>query len=131
MNKLNKISLTIFFLFLSFVSFSQEIPDGILIALKTGSSSEIAKFFNSNVEMTVINKEAVYSKSQAEIILRDFFSNNPPTEFKLMHKGGKDGAKYAIGNLKTSTKTFRVYFLVKNNNKTPYIQQLRIEESDE
>ncbi|OFX48909.1 MAG: hypothetical protein A2046_07970 [Bacteroidetes bacterium GWA2_30_7] len=131
MNKLNKISLFLIFLFFSVVTFSQEIPEGIQTALKSGNSSELAKFFNTNVEMTVINKEDVYSKSQAEIILRDFFSSNSPTDFKMMHKGGKDGAKYAIGNLITSTKTFRVYFLVKNNNKTPYIQQLRIEESNE
>ncbi|OFX20547.1 MAG: hypothetical protein A2033_01145 [Bacteroidetes bacterium GWA2_31_9] len=131
MNKLNKISLILVFLLFALITFSQEIPDGIQTALKTGNATELAKYFNTNVEMTVINKEDVYSKSQAEIILRDFFSNNTPTEFKLMHKGGKDGAKYAIGNLKTTTKTYRVYFLVKNNNKTPYIQQLRIEESDE
>lgn len=131
MNKLNKISLVLIFLFLALFTFSQEIPDGIQTALKTGNAGELAKFFNSNIEMTVINKEDVYSKSQAEIILKDFFSSNSPTDFTMMHKGGKEGAKYAIGNLKTTTKTFRVYFLVKNNNKKPYIQQLRIEESDE
>lgn len=131
MNKLNKISLILIFQFFALIAFSQEIPEGIQTALKSGNSTELAKFFNTNVEMTVINKEDVYSKSQAEIILKDFFANNSPTDFKMMHKGGKDGAKYAIGNLITSTKTFRVYFLVKSNNKTPYIQQLRIEESNE
>jgi hypothetical protein len=69
----------------------------------------------------------VYSKSQAQQIVAEFFKSNKPKQFSIIHQGGKDGARYAIGSLITNTGTFRVYFLLKNKNNNSYIHQLRIE----
>jgi len=57
----------------------------------------------------------------------EFFKANKPKQFSIIHQGGKDGARYAIGSLVTNNGTFRVYFLVKNKLNSPYIHQLRIE----
>ncbi len=124
------ISLTVFLGF-SNVTLAGDLPDGIVNALKTGNAKELSKFFNSNIDLTVIEKQDIYSKPQAEIILKEFFSKNPPSNFTVLHQGGKEGAKYIIGNLTTSNGTFRVSLLLKNQDNTQVIQQLRIENGNE
>lgn len=106
------------------------IPDGVITSLKTGNAKELGKFFNTNIELVVLDKEDVYSKTQAEAILKDFFTQNPVSGFSVIHQGGKDGAQYAIGNLTTSKGTFRVYVYVKEVNQKPVISQLRIEKGE-
>lgn len=100
----------------------------IILALKTGNSTELSKYFISNVELIIGEKEGVYSKSQSLVILKNFYKTNKPKDFSILHEGGKDGAKYVIGNLKTDKSIYRVYFLIKKQGEKSYIHTLRIEE---
>jgi hypothetical protein len=104
-----------------------QIPDGIVISIQNGDDASLAEFFNENVELVVQTHDDVYSKSQAQQIVAEFFKMNKPKQFSIIHQGGKDGARYAIGSLTTNTGTFRVYFLLKNKDNISYIHQLRIE----
>jgi hypothetical protein len=123
---LKLISLFICFFALVTVSFAQ-IPDEIVISIQNGNDSNLAEFFNENVELVVETHDDVFSKSQAQQIVAEFFKTNKPKQFTIIHQGGKEGARYAIGSLVTNTGTFRVYFLLKNKNNNSYIHQLRIE----
>lgn len=106
----------------------EEVPRDIVIAFKVGTAKELARFFNDNLELAVGEKEDVYSKSQAERIMDNFFINHPPKSFEFIHQGGKESARYAIGKLVTFNGEFRVYLLLKKNNKgRSLIHQLRIE----
>jgi len=106
------------------------IPDGIIQAIRAGNASDLAKYFNANIELTLNRGEEIYSKDQAELILKDFFLKHAPNDFSILHKGGKEGSSYAIGNLATTNGTFRVTILVKLKDSQPYIHQLRIEKED-
>lgn len=130
-----KLVISFFALFAIFInnghsSVYTDIPEGITIAIKSGNSKELAKYFDANIELVILDKEDVYSRTQAELILKDFFSKHKPTNFSIIHRGG-EGAKYAIGNLYTSNGTFRVYILLKTKNEKLYIHSLRIEEEDD
>lgn len=124
------IGLFVIGLMLSFNASGNEVPEKIVTAFRTGNASELAAFFNSTIELTVNNKEEIYSKTQAEIILKDFFASNPPSSFTLLHQGGKETSKYAIGSLKSGTSNFRITFLLKSVNSNVFIHQLRIENSN-
>lgn len=104
-----------------------DIPEGIVYSIKTGNSKELAKYFNVSVDLAILDKEEVYSNQQAEQIIKSFFATHTPKNFTLLHEGGKDGSKYAIGNLSTSNGMFRLYFLLKVKNNISLIHQLRIE----
>jgi len=108
-----------------------DLPEGILNSLKTGNSKELSKYFNANIDLTLIDKQEIYSKTQAELILKDFFSKNTPSNFVIIHQGEKEGAKYVIGNLTTSKGIFRVSLFLKSQDKTQLIQQIRIENNNE
>ena len=90
-----------------------DIPQAMINALKTGNTAELSKFFNSSIELAILEQEAIYSKQQAELIVKDFFAKHVPTNFVILHKGGKEGSQYAIGNLTTSTGNYRVTMLIK------------------
>lgn len=104
-----------------------QIPDEIVISIQTGNDVSLASFFNENVELVVQTHDDVYSKSQAQQIVAEFFKANKPKQFSIIHQGGKDDARYAIGSLTTNTGIFRVYFLLKTKDNKSYIHQLRIE----
>ncbi len=106
----------------------EEIPRDIAIAFKVGTAKELSRFFNENLELSVMEKEDIYSKSQAERIMDDFFTKYPPKKFEFIHKGGKEDAQYAIGKLVTFNGNFRVYMLLKKKSGKLLIHQLRIEE---
>ena len=115
----------VFMIFVATVAFGQISPQ-IVSGLKAGDSKTVAGFFNENVEMVVLDRENVCSQAQGEQILKDFFSKNKPTDFKITHQGGSD-APYAIGKMQTSTASFRIYFLMKSIGGSYKIVQLRIE----
>jgi hypothetical protein len=106
---------------------SAQIPDEIIQSLKTGNEKTLSEYFNQNIELVVLDEDNVCSKAQAQQIVGNFFSNNSPEGFSIIHQGGKEGAQFVIGNLVTSKGNFRIYFLLKKNEGKEYIHQLRIE----
>jgi Domain of unknown function (DUF4783) len=115
------------FLLLSFTSNAENIPPELITAFRTGDATKLAAYFNNSVELTLFDKEEIYSKTQAEMIMRDFFKQHIPTQFKILHQGGKDNSKYAIGNLICGSVSYRITFLLKIEDGNLYIHQLRIE----
>lgn len=124
------LKITVILTALSFSLFAGiEIFENISSAIKTGDSRQLSRYFNTNVDLTILNQEEVYSKAQAEQVLKDFFSKNSPKTFSIIHKGlSKEGSKYAIGNLLTNQGvTYRTYMYVKQAGGVEYIQELRFE----
>ena len=103
-------------------------PDDIAAAIRSGNPKSISKFFIENISLKMIDKEEVYSKQQAEMILKKFFDKHPVKIFTVSHKSEmKNDSQYALGNLETSAGKFRVYFLIKTAGNKAYIQQFKIE----
>lgn len=97
-------------------------------AIKQGNASALAANFQSNVEITIKDASNSYSKSQAEMVLKNFFSSNQPRSFAIAHEGtSPEGSKYFIGNLSTSGGNYRVYVYAKSVSGAFSIQEIRIE----
>lgn len=97
-------------------------------ALSAGNSSDIALHFADHVNLAIPGTDGVYSKEQAGVILKDFFSRNKPTQFKITHKGKSgEGASYFVGTLKCGNKKFSLYVLMRDAAKMPTIRQFQIE----
>jgi hypothetical protein len=101
--------------------------DAVANALRSGDAKSVAKFFGSTIDLTIVAKEEVYSKIQAEQVLKEFFVKNHPRSFKIIHKGAsKEGAQYGIGSLNTNQgQTFRTYIYIKQSGKSIQVQELR------
>lgn len=107
-----------------------QVPDEIILCLKSGNARLLSEFFNQNVELVILDNDNVYSKAQAQQIVTNFFSKFQPESFNTLHQGGKEDAIYVIGNLKTNGGIFRVYFFLKIISGKAVIHQLRIEKQD-
>ena len=108
-----------------------DLPDmsGITKALQSGDATALASFFASDVELAVLDNEDLYDKAEAEKILAKFFSSNQPKSFSQVHKGtskGKD-SHYVIGDLVSSTKTYKIYIYLEDVGGSYQIEELRIE----
>lgn len=133
---MQKITILFFFLIaICNTAFSEKVlssPEEVETAIKTGNASLISKHFSDNIDLKVIEKEDVYSKSQAELIIKDFFTKHPVKSFNLMHKSvSKGNSQYSIGKLETSNGSFRIYFLMKKEADKLLISQFRIESENE
>lgn len=114
----------------SIVLLSFSSPFGIeevVSALKSGNAAQVAKSFDNTVDITLPEKSNSYSKSQAEVILRDFFNNNPVKDFNVIHKGDNSGSQYFIGKLVTKNRTYRTTVFMKQRGDRQFLQEIRFE----
>jgi|GEM_PF-96534 len=107
-----------------------DIPQAVVDALRSGNTTVLSGYFNTSIELAILDQEDIYSKQQAEQIIKEFFAKHVPSSFVILHKGGKEGSQYAIGNLTTTSGNFRVTLLIKQKENKPYIHQLRFEEGN-
>ncbi len=106
-------------------------PQGITTATQKGDASELAEYLNSKVELILPSKSGVFSKEQAQYMIKDFFENNSPTSFRIIHQGMRDNSSFAIGTYSCPKGQFRMQFLTKNVDSQTLIIQIRIEKQDE
>ena len=101
--------------------------DDVIAAMKTGNALQVAKFFDNNVEISMPDKSNSYSKSQGELVLKDFFTTNMVKSFDVIHKGENAGSQYCIGTLVTKGGSFRTTIFMKQKGEQQVLQELRFE----
>jgi len=105
-----------------------DVFDDVSAALRSGNSKEIAKYLNANVELTILNDEGVYSRQQAEVLLRNFFQNHQSKSVVIQHRGSSaQGAKYAIAVYECAEGKYRAYIFMKDSGSGMLVHELRIE----
>lgn len=108
------IALFLFFSLSEQASAQSEVINDLRAALKAGSSKELVKNFNTTVELNFEGQKSNYSRSQAELVLKEFFKKYPPTDFQYIHQGAsKQGLTYVIGKYSFESGSFRVLILIK------------------
>jgi len=91
-----------------------DVPAEIKTAIRNGSSRDLAKYFNNTIEIGLDGEKSSYSKTQAEFVLKSFFTKNPPAGFEFDHQGSSNqGQRYAIGTYNTKAGAYRVFVVVK------------------
>ena len=104
--------------------------DKVVQAMRTGNATDLAAQFIPNIDLTVKETSEVYSRSQAEQIIRKFFNDHPPVDLVIEHSGvSKSGDKYFIGILRTRSGYFRTTFFLKKTESGFLVKQLRVENS--
>src|ERR1700749_3678632 len=82
--------------------------DEITYALRSGNANELSRYLDSRVDISLPEKSDTYSKIQAEMIIRDFFSTNGVQNFLIKHRstvGG--GSEFCVGVLQTHNGDYR------------------------
>ncbi|WEK36439.1 MAG: DUF4783 domain-containing protein [Candidatus Pseudobacter hemicellulosilyticus] len=114
------------------VSFAPFITiDDVVTAMRGGNASQLSKYFDSRVDISLPGKNDNYSKSQAEIILKDFFTSNGVKNFQVKHKGEQNGSQFCIGTLQTKNGNFRTKFFMKKKGDQQVVQEIGFEQLSE
>lgn len=116
--------LCVFIVFTSFITISFA---EIVNALKSGDAGEVSKYLDNTVEITLPESTKSYSKNQAQLVLREFFSNNPVKDFKVVHESENIGSQYCIGNLTTAKGVYRTTIYMKQKGNKQLVQEMRFE----
>ena len=95
--------------------------------IEAGDSEKLSAWFADNLELDITGSVNSCTRSQAKLIMKNFFSNNTPKKFNIIHKSGRPPMSYAVGSLSAGADKFRVIIYVRTDDGKNSIQQLRIE----
>ncbi|SFD29847.1 protein of unknown function [Chitinophaga sp. CF118] len=102
--------------------------EDVVSSIKQGDVSGLSRYLDNTVEINISGKSNSYSKSQAEIILKDFFAKNQVKSFELIHQGeGGGGSRFGIGNMGTTGGAFRTSFFLQKKGGSMVLNELRFE----
>ena len=94
---------------LPMLTLAQEQENDLAFAIQRGSIQEISKYLDDRVEISFDTNKRDFSRNQAEIVLRDFFKNQPSEGFELQQKGQTSTSlSYLIGTYRSIRGDFRV-----------------------
>ncbi len=106
-------------------------PKEIKKAFTSGDSQKLSAHFDQNVEILLVDKGDVYSKAQAALIMKNFFSHNSPKSFIVESESKDESLNYAIAQLETKRENFRVFIAYRKASKKIIINQMVISKAQE
>lgn len=101
--------------------------DDVVTAMRKGSASELSKYFDTRIDITVPGKSDNYSKSQAELIIKDFFASNEVKGFQIKNQGKQNGVEFCVGMLQTRNGKYLTKFYMKKKGDAQVVQELGFE----
>lgn len=101
--------------------------DDIAIAMGSGNVGQISRYLDTRVDISLPDKSDSYSKSQAEMIIRDFFSTNVVRNFLVKRKGQNSGSEFCVGVLQTRNGDYRTTLFMKLKGDKHLLQELRFQ----
>ena len=120
--------LTFSLVLVSFRPLSRYTLDDITTAIRVGNAGELSRYLDSRVEIFLPDKSDTYSKIQAEMIIRDFFTTNGVQNFLIKRKvtdGG--GSEFCVGVLQTRNGDYRTTLFIKQKGDKQFLQELRFQ----
>ena len=109
--------------------YAQKGSEEVAAAFEQKDSEAIATFFRDHVQISICSKSGVYSQTQAEHILQDFFRKHPDAAYIMDHVGRSEkSGNYCVGTYKETDQTYRVTYLLQSNSEGAIIRNLSISE---
>ena len=102
--------------------------DDVISALRNGNATELSKYVDNNIELSLPSKTDNYSRQQAVVILQDFFSNSGVKNFEVKHKGDNGGSQFGIGTLVTRSGSYRTTIFMTEKNGKLLVKGMRFQQ---
>jgi hypothetical protein len=101
--------------------------DDIAGAMRSGNINRLSRYLDTRVDISLPEKSDTYSRSQAEMIIRDFFNTNVVRDFLIKNKGENGGSEFCIGVLQTRNGDYRTTLFIKQKGDRLLLQELRFQ----
>ena len=102
----------------------------VVSAMRTGNANQLSRYFDDRIDIQLPTKSDNYSRTQAEMILKDFFSSNEVKNFQVKHKGENNGAQFCIGLLQTRNGNYRTKLYMKQKGDRQVLQEIGFQVAD-
>jgi hypothetical protein len=104
--------------------------DAVISAIRTGNVNQLSSFFDVRVDISLPDKSDTYSKSQAEMVIGDFFNTKGVQNFKITQQGESGGTFFCAGFLQTRSGNFRTTLFFKQKGEKHFLQDIRFQSVD-
>ena len=101
--------------------------DAVATAIRTGNVDQLSPYLDYRVDISLPEKSDTYSKTQAEMIIRDFFATNEVKNFQVKQKGSNNGIEFCTGVLQTRNGNYRTSLFMKQKGDKQYLEELRFQ----
>jgi hypothetical protein len=106
---------------------AQSVLEDMVNAIRNSDVTTIEKYYDNIVPITLNNTQSAYSRTQASLVLKDFFTKNVPKDVTILNSGTATAtSQFAIGTLTTTSGVkFNLYILLKSKDNAFLLQELR------
>ena len=101
--------------------------DAVVSAIRSGNVNQLSSFFDARVDISLPDKSDTYSKTQAEMVIGDFFNNNGVKNFKITQQGESGGTVFCAGLLQTHSGNYRTTIFFKQKGDKHFLQEIRFQ----
>jgi len=107
---------------------AQEVLEKVNKAIENADATELSKYFNTSLDISLPDSDQTMSKAHATQVLKSFFKDNPVKSYQVNHTGSsREATKYTIGTYKSASKSYKTYILLKETSGKYLIVQLQFE----
>ena len=101
--------------------------DAVATAIRSGNVNQLSPFFDVRVDISLPDKSDTYSKTQAEMVIGDFFNTNQVQNFKITQQGESGGTFFCAGLLQTRAGNYRTTLFFKHKEGKNFLQEIRFQ----
>jgi hypothetical protein len=102
----------------------------VVTAIRSGNVTQLSPFFDVRVDITLPDKSDTYSRTQAEMVIGDFFNTNVVQNFKITQQGESGGTVYCAGILQTRSGNYRTTLFFRQKGDKHFLQEIRFQNAD-
>ncbi len=113
--------------FASFTYKSSYSLDAVTTAIRSGNVTMLSPYLDSRIDITLPDKSDTYSKTQAEMVIKDFLVTTGVQNFRITQKSENNNALYCTGILFTRNGNYRTCIFLKQKGGHDYIQEIRFQ----
>jgi hypothetical protein len=104
--------------------------DAVATAIRMGNVNQLSPFFDVRVDISLPDKSDTYSKTQAEMVIGDFFNTNGVQNFRITQQGESGGTFFCAGILQTKSGNYRTTLFFRHKGDKHLLQEIRFQAVD-
>jgi hypothetical protein len=104
--------------------------EAVAMAFSSGNVNKLSPYLDIRVDISLPDKSDTYSKSQAEMVISDFFNLHSVRNFKIYQQGENAGFIFCTGLLQTYSGNYRTTLFLKQKGTRQYLQEIRLQPVD-
>ncbi len=104
--------------------------DAVATAIRLGNVNQLSPFFDVRVDISLPDKSDTYSKTQAEMVIGDFFNTNGVQNFRITQQGESGGTFFCAGILQTRAGNYRTTLFFRHKGDKHLLQEIRFQAVD-